>query len=42
MNKADKAMWMDMEFYENEEIAEGRKHKKMQGDFFSREDSKEQ
>ena len=28
MNKADKALWMDMEFYKNNGIAEGRKHKR--------------
>ena len=28
MNKADKAMWMDMEFYTNKGIAEGKKHRK--------------
>ena len=28
MNKADKAMWMDMKFYTNNGIAEGRKHKR--------------
>ena len=27
MNKADKALWMDMKFYKNNGIAEGRKHK---------------
>ena len=28
MRKADKAFWMDMEFYKNKSIAEGRKHKR--------------
>ena len=28
MNKADKALWMDMKFYKNEGIAEGWKHKR--------------
>ena len=28
MNKADKAMCMDMEFYKNKGIAEGKKHRK--------------
>ena len=28
MNKADKALWMDMKFYKNKGIAEGRKHKR--------------
>ena len=27
MMKADKALWMDLKFYENKGIAEGRKHK---------------
>ena len=27
MNIADKALWMDMQFYKNQRIAEGRKHK---------------
>ena len=27
MRKADKALWMDMKFYKNHGIAEGRKHK---------------
>ena len=28
MNKADEAFWMDMKFYKNRGIAEGRKHKR--------------
>ena len=28
MNKADKALWMDMKFYKKKEIAEGKKHKR--------------
>ena len=28
MNKADKALWMDMKFYQSKGIAEGRKHKR--------------
>ena len=28
MNKADSALWLDMKFYENNGIAEGRKHKR--------------
>ena len=28
MNKADKALWMDMKFYKNKRIAEGRKHRR--------------
>ena len=28
MNKADKALWMDLEFCKNKGIAEGRKHKR--------------
>ena len=30
MDKADNALWMDMKFYKNKGIAEGRKHKKYQ------------
>ena len=28
MNKADKAVWMDMKFHKNKGIAEGRNHKR--------------
>ena len=28
MNKADKALWMDMKLFSNTGIAEGRKHKR--------------
>ena len=28
LNKADKALWMDIQFYKNKGIPEGRKHKR--------------
>ena len=30
MDKADKALWADMKFYQHRDIADGRKHRKVQ------------
>ena len=31
MNKADEALWMDMKFYKNKRVADGRTHKRFKG-----------